>query len=60
MHRMRPTHEIGAGRERHVDAEIVCDRPIARIPTVFEAHDARALVLERELRPTPARADPRV
>src|SRR6266567_4802471 len=39
--------EIGTRRKRHVHAEIVRDRAIRRIPAVFEAYDAAAVLRQR-------------
>src|SRR4029077_20743831 len=39
--------EIGAGGERHVDAKIVGDRTVGRIPTILEAHDPGAVLRQR-------------
>src|SRR5882724_10539314 len=38
--------EIGASGERHVDAIVVGDRPVGRVPAVLEPRDAFALALE--------------
>src|SRR5207248_10764317 len=51
--------EIGARRERHVDTEIIGDRAIGRIPSVFETHDPAAVLRERLEAGFPSR-DPRV